>query len=60
MTALLAGLFFITVSALYILSYYFNQKTPTPEGVLMPESEKCGSCSNISCGAHQKINKGVK
>ncbi len=47
-------LFFLTLSFIYILSYYFNQKTKKPKGITI-DKEKCLTCPHTGCG--HKIDK---
>lgn len=47
---IIAGLL-VFVIGVYILTYYFNQKTEAPEGVEQPG---CESCHNMSCSLRKK------
>ncbi len=41
----------VFVIGIYLLSYYFNQKTKAPEGV---EEATCETCHSMSCSLRKK------
>ena len=40
-------LFIIILIGIYILVYYFNQKTNIPKGINLEELNNCSSCDNF-------------
>ena len=47
---LIAG-FLVFIVGFYILTYYLNQKTETPEGA---EEASCETCHSMSCSLRKK------
>ena len=54
-----AVIYFIILATIYGVLYYFNHKTPKPEGCEHLNSE-CEGCKIESCAAHPIHNKIIK
>lgn len=55
----IVGLFVVLggLGSLYAVLYYFNKKTPEPEGCEEIE-QHCSGCGITSCGRHPSHNEG--
>ncbi len=55
MEQLIGFIVIVAMILLYFGLYYLNKKTPLPKGCEnLVNSEKCQSCSNITCQFHKE------